>query len=124
MTSNTTRAALTLICFALTPALPAAASVDNTLLQSVTSYELKTRGEKFEGETMPTGLVRLAFNPQPEPPREASSHTHPGSTRGFNPQPEPPRDMQGFVAPGSKTGFNPQPEPPKDNSLQNGIGAR
>jgi hypothetical protein len=39
------------------------------------------------------GTIR-AFNPQPEPPREALDITlNPGTIRGFNPQPEPPREL-------------------------------
>jgi len=89
--------------------LPATASInDGTLFQG-----LETRIEAINNDPADTGdLTRLAFNPQPEPPRTTNSFVHPGSIVGFNPQPEPPKTRSGFVSPGSKVGFNPQPEPP------------
>jgi hypothetical protein len=76
---------------------------------------------------------QLAFNPQPEPPKDkvnppdeksSGGFVPPGGDRAFNPQPEPPKDKVnppdekssgGFATPGSDRAFNPQPEPPKDN---------
>jgi len=110
--------------------LPSFESLENRVLMS--SVGLVEAVPVEEGTTTshivvevdaPTAVVSyslrgddVAFNPQPEPPKDLVLKLGLGGDDvAFNPQPEPPKFKQSMnIGTGAdEVGFNPQPDPPK-----------